>query len=241
MTVELRRSADRAVTRTDWLESRHSFSYGSHYDAANTHFGPLLVHNDDVLEGASGFDEHAHTDVEIVSWVVAGRLEHRHDGGPPVRLGPGQAQYLRAGRRVLHAERNADPERPLRFVQAWLAPSAAGREPAYRSADLTAALAAGGLVPVASGDDPAAPLPLERPGVTLLAGRPPAGCRLTLPEAAYLHLYLVRGRADLAGAGRLEEGDAARLRDTGPVALDVTEDAELLLWTVASPGGEGRP
>lgn len=241
VSVEVHRSADRAVTRTGWLESRHSFSYGSHYDAGNTHFGPLLVHNDDVLGGAAGFDEHPHADVEIVSWVVAGRLEHRHRGGPPVTLQPGHAQYLRAGRRVFHAERNADPERPLRFVQAWLAPHAVGGETSYRSADLTEALASGGLVAVASADDLAAPLRLERPGVSLLAGRPAAGCRLTLPEAAYLHLYVVRGAVELDGAGVLGEGDAARVRGIGPATAVVRQDAELLVWTAASPDGEGRP
>ena len=102
--IEVRRAGDRVVTRTDWLDSRHSFSYGPRYDPANTHFGLLLACNEDRLAAGAGFAEHPHRDVEVVTWVVAGVLRHADDAGHRGVARPGVVQRMSAGVGVRHSE-----------------------------------------------------------------------------------------------------------------------------------------
>jgi redox-sensitive bicupin YhaK (pirin superfamily) len=131
-TVEIRRAADRAVTTTSWLQSRHSFSFGDHYDPANTHHGVLLVSNDDVLAPAAGFDTHPHRDMEIVTWVLEGSLAHRDSAGNSGVIYPGLAQRMSAGAGITHSEKNASDTEPVRFVQMWVPPDESGVEPGYQ-------------------------------------------------------------------------------------------------------------
>ena len=123
------RSADRAVTTTDWLSSRHSFSYGSAYDPANTHFGLLLACNEDRLAAGTGFAEHPHRDVEVLTWVVSGSLRHADDAGHHGVARPGVLQRMSAGTGVRHSERAGDE--PAHYVQMWLRPAEFGGPPRY--------------------------------------------------------------------------------------------------------------
>src|ERR1700758_5726742 len=106
-TVEIRRAADRAVTTTSWLRSRHSFSFGDRYDPANTHHGVLLVSNDDIVQPGGGFGTHPHRDMEIVTWVLAGSLAHRDSAGNSGVIYPGLAQRMSGGSGINHSEGNA--------------------------------------------------------------------------------------------------------------------------------------
>src|SRR5437868_15358426 len=119
-TVSIRRAADRAVTTTSWLHSRHSFSFGDHYDAANTHHGLLLVNNDDIVAPAAGFDTHPHRDMEIVTWVLSGQLAHADSMGNSGVIYPGLAQRMSAGTGVQHSEKNGSSSEPAHFVQMWV-------------------------------------------------------------------------------------------------------------------------
>jgi redox-sensitive bicupin YhaK (pirin superfamily) len=216
--VDLRRGADRFTTGLEWLDSRHSFSFGPHYDAANTHFGFLVVSNDDVVAPGAGFESHPHRDMEILTGVLDGGL----------------VQHMSAGTGVVHAEMNADPDEPVRFVQMWVLPERIDLEPSYSQADVSAALGRGGLTVVASGRPHPGAVRLHQPAATLHAGRLRAGERVTVPDAAYVHLYVARGAIDLDGADRLTEGDAARLTGAGEVALAAAADAEVLVWEMAA-------
>src|SRR4249919_3698623 len=157
--VDVRRAGDRFMTRIDWLDSKHSFSFGHHYDPANTHFGLLLVSNDDVVAPNSGFETHPHRDMEIVTWVLDGALVHQDSTGHNGVIYPGLAQRMSAGRGILHSEKNdawrldggAPGDDPVHFVQMWVLPDEGGIEPGYEQLDIGAELARGGLVPVASG------------------------------------------------------------------------------------------
>jgi quercetin 2,3-dioxygenase len=244
--MEVRRSADRAVTTSPGLLSRHSFSFGAHYDSGDVGFGLLLAHNDDELAPGSGYDEHRHRDVEIVTWVVEGRLRHSHAGGGDRVLGPGCVQRLHAGGGVVHAEVNAGTG-PLRFVQVWLPSARPDEPPSYASrCGLSDALAAGSPVVVASGlaRDAGGPgLRLVHPGAALHVVRPvrPVG-PVPLPSAPYLHVYVVRGRVRLDEAGILGEGDAARVTGGRMLSVRSADDlpgAEVLVWEM--PGELGRP
>ncbi len=104
--VDVRRAGERFHTAGSWLDSRHSFSFGRHYDPGNTHFGLLLVSNDDVVKAGTGFDTHPHRDMEIITWVLDGSLVHQDSTGHSGVIHPGLAQRMSAGTGILHSERN---------------------------------------------------------------------------------------------------------------------------------------
>jgi len=236
--TEVRRAGDRALTRTPELQSRHSFSFGPHYDPGNTSFGLLVAVNEDRVAAGAGFPDHPHRDLEIVTWVLDGALVHEDSTGGSAVTRPGQVQVLGAGRGVRHAETN-DPWRldggpasdePVRYVQTWLVPDTSGLDPVYDRRDVRAELATGALVPVASGrPGHAGVLRLRQRHAALHAARLPAGSAVELPDAPYLHLFVARGEVVLEGVGRLGEGDAARLTASGG-RVSAPSAAEVLVW-----------
>ncbi|WP_205855971.1 pirin family protein, partial [Phytoactinopolyspora endophytica] len=175
--IVIMRGADRFVSAESGLTSRHSFSFGRHYDPGNVGFGLLVMNNDDVIEPDNGYPTHPHRDVEIVTWVLEGALVHRDSTGAGGVIHPGLAQRLSAGRGVQHSEFNdgglaredtdmagehvvdsrddtgpvATRRQPLRFVQMWVPPDTPGVDPSYEQHDVSAQLASGDLITVASG------------------------------------------------------------------------------------------
>lgn len=228
--LDVRRAADRAVTRAPWLNSRHSFSFNDYYDPANTHYGLLLVNNDDVVGPAAGFDTHPHRDAEIVTWVLSGELTHRDSLGNSGVIGPGLAQRMSAGTGVLHSEQNESTTEPVHFIQMWLAPDTPGRNPGYQQQEIGDTLAGGGLVPVASGSDPDAAIAIGNAEATLYAGRLQPGRSVELPDAPYVHLFVSIGRVDVEGAGELAAGDAVRVTGGGGQRVRAEAPAEILIW-----------
>jgi redox-sensitive bicupin YhaK (pirin superfamily) len=138
------------TTETSWLLSRHSFSFGHHYQPDNTHFGMLLVNNDDVVAPGTGFDTHAHSDMEIITWVIEGALVHQDSEGHNGVVYPGLAQRMSAGTGILHSERNDTGSGPVHFAQMWVSPDERSLQPGYEQLEIGERLASGGLVPVAS-------------------------------------------------------------------------------------------
>lgn len=227
--VDVRRAEDRARTSTPWLDSRHSFSFGRHYDPANTSHGLLLVNNDDRLAPGGGFDAHPHRDVEIVTWVLQGSLVHEDSAGHTGVVVPGVAQRMSAGTGVLHSERNDASGQPLHLVQMWLPPDTTGRPPGYEQREVTGL--DGGLVPVASGlPGVDAAVHLGNRHAVLHAARLLPGQRVVVPEAPSVHLFVPRGAVTLEGTGPLQAGDAVRLTGSGGQALTADEPAEVLVW-----------
>lgn len=231
-TVEIRRAAERAVTTTDWLESRHCFSFGDHYDPDNTHHGLLLVSNDDIVQPGTGFATHPHRDMEIVTWVLKGELTHRDSTGTHGVIYPGLAQRMSAGSGIRHSETNESATRPVHFVQMWIVPDQTGIAPSYQQHDIGDDLSNGALVTIASGinghDDAA--ITLHNRSAALHAARLRPGDMVDVPAAPCLHLFVTRGRIDLDGAGELAEGDAVRCTDTGARRLTANCPAEVLVW-----------
>jgi redox-sensitive bicupin YhaK (pirin superfamily) len=250
MRVDVRPAGSRFVTRTGSIASRHSFSYGPHYDPANTRFGALVAHNDDVLQPGGGFDDHPHRDVEIVTVVISGALAHRDDHGGSALMRPGSAQRLSTGRGVVHSEINA-ANRPTRYLQMWLSPDV-DDSPDYELADLAKPLAAGGLVVVAAADA-GAPLRLRHVGARLLGGRLAAGKTVLLPPADLAHVYVVDGAVHVGGAVldgamldgvsvdgvsvggvRLGDGDAARVTGAAGLEVGAEDAAQVLVWLLSA-------
>jgi redox-sensitive bicupin YhaK (pirin superfamily) len=238
-TTEIRSAASRAVTTTGWLTSRHSFSFGDHYDPDNTHFGLLLVNNDDIVSPGTGFDTHPHRDMEIVTWVLRGELSHHDSAGNRGVIYPGLAQRMSAGSGILHSERNESPSEPVHFVQMWVVPDEAGVDPSYQQYEIDDKLMTGNLVTIASGR-PAhdAAITVRNRDAALHGTRLPAGASVDLPRAPYLHLFVARGRAVVEGIGDLDEGDAVRFTDADGRRVTAREPAELLIWEMHAKLGD---
>lgn len=249
MGFTLQRSGDRGLTSTDWLTSRHSFSFGDLYDPSNTHHGVLIASNEELLLPGHGFEPHWHQESEIVTWMVSGSLVHRDSAGHSGVIYPGLAQRMSAGSGVEHSERNdawsgldGSGTQPAHYIQMWLAPDDHGIEPSYEQRDITADLAGGGLVAVASGNpDVDAAIHIANRRATLYAARPPAGGVASLPSARFLHVFVVAGSvsADTPADVTLSAGDACRGTDTGEIALTAGEaGAEILVWAMDVALGE---
>jgi redox-sensitive bicupin YhaK (pirin superfamily) len=239
--VDIRRAGERFKTRIDWLDSKHSFSFSSHWDPANTHHGVLLVNNDDIVTPGSGFSTHPHRDMEIVTWVLQGSLVHQDSEGNKGVIYPGLAQRMSAGTGILHSEKN-DAWRhgvgdihhePVRFIQMWVLPDQPGIEPGYEQLEIAGELLHGGLIPVASGMDKHAndaAIRIQNRYAALHAARMRPGDKVTVPDAPFAHLFVARGTVDLENAGPLQEGDAVRLTGVGGQTLSAVDDAEVLIW-----------
>ena len=233
MTVDLRPAASRFHTQIDWLDSWHSFSFGSHHDPANTGHGLLLVNNDDVVRGGGGFATHGHRDMEIVTWVLDGELAHRDSIGTDGLIYPGLAQRMSAGSGIRHSEMNADATADVHLVQMWVLPDTNGIDPGYEQRDLNDALRGGGLVAVASGQGHEGAVGIHQRDAVLFAGQLAAGVEVAVPDAPHVHVFVAVGGATLDGAP-LATGAAARLTDAGASTLAAgTDGAEVLIWATA--------
>ena len=238
--VDVRRAAERPATRLAWLDSKHSFSFGRHYDPANTSHGLLLVNNDDVVEAGTGFETHPHRDMEIVTWVLRGSLVHQDSTGHSGVVYPGLGQRMSAGTGILHSEKNdawrIQPERAaedVHFVQMWVVPDQSGLTPGYEQLEIADDALEGGLVPVASGmarHDGTAAIRINNRSAALHAARLQPGRSISLPEAPFLHLFVPRGTVELEGAGVLASGDAVRFTASGGQRLTAVDAAEVLVW-----------
>jgi redox-sensitive bicupin YhaK (pirin superfamily) len=233
-TIDLRPAERRPHTDIGWLDSRHSFSFGGHYDPANTHHGLLLVSNDDRVAPGTGFDTHPHRDMEIVTWVLSGELEHKDTLDNRGIIYPGLAQRMSAGRGIWHSEKNPLKDEAAHFVQMWVLPDREGGQPGYEQLDINGELDRGGLVPIASGRGHDAAIRIGQRDAVLWGGRLQPGERVTIPDARHVHLFVARGDAELVGGASLLEGDAARLTGAGdPDLVAGSAGAEVLVWEMA--------
>ena len=241
--IDVRRAADRFKTDVGWLDSKHSFSFGHHYDPRNVGHGLLVVNNDDIVKPGTGFETHPHRDMEIVTWVLRGSLVHQDSEGHAGVIYPGLAQRMSAGTGILHSEKNDSwrlaPEQgehrePVHFVQMWVVPDEQGITPGYEQLEIDDELLRGSLVPVASGmprHEGEAAIRIKNRYAALHAARLEPGRSVKLPDAPFLHLFVPRGGVDLEGAGALGEGDAVRFTATGGNRVTATEaGAEILVW-----------
>lgn len=222
--LDVRRAADRFVTSTHGVVSRHSFSFGRHYYPANTSYGILLACNEEQLAPGAGFPDHRHRDLEIVTWVLEGALLHRDSTGRTAQVGPGVLAHLTAGTGVVHAESNAAAE-PTRFVQLWLEPDQPGAVPAYQQRDVGKLLTPGLLVTVGR---------ISRRAVLHVA-RLEADQAVELPGEEQLHLLVGRGEVLLQDVP-LAAGDAARLPATAGRGVVAAGPAELLVLAMSGSG-----
>jgi hypothetical protein len=192
------------------------------------------VSNDDHVDAGTGFETHPHQDMEIVTWVLSGQLEHKDTLGNSGLLYPGLAQRMTAGSGIWHSEKNPSAAEPVHFIQMWVLPDTEGVDPGYQQLDINGELDRGGLVPIASGQGHDAAISIRQRDAVLWGGRLQPGEQVTVPDAPHVHLFVAVGAASLEGAGELAEGDAVRLTGAGdPDLVAGPQGAEVLIWATA--------
>lgn len=229
-------AAERGRTDLGWLDSRHSFSFGEWYDPSRTGFRTLRVLNDDRVAPGAGFGAHAHRDMEIISWVLAGALRHRDSAGNEGVLRPGDVQVMSAGSGIEHSEMNGSRDEPVHFLQVWIVPAEKGLAPRHEQRTIPAAERTGRWCAIASGLDEdlgRGAIPIAQSARVSIADLAP-GATLDAAVAADHHawLHVATGAVDSHGR-RLDAGDAISWSGAGNVTLRGIEPAQVLLFDLA--------
>ncbi len=231
--IELRKSTDRGLADHGWLLSRHSFSFADYYDPAHMGFGPLRVINEDQVQPGKGFGTHGHRDMEIISYVLDGALEHKDSMNNGSVIRPGDVQRMSAGRGVLHSEFNPSKTERVHFLQIWIQPNVNGIAPGYEEKHFDAVSKRGRLRVVASpeGEDGSVRIHQDaRLYAALLDGSEQATHTLASGRRAYVHV--ARGSVTVNGEA-LDAGDAAKITQTDRVILEHGRQAEVLVFDLA--------
>jgi redox-sensitive bicupin YhaK (pirin superfamily) len=227
---EIRRSKERGYADHGWLKSYHSFSFADYFDPKHVEFGPLRVINEDRVAAGQGFGTHAHRDMEIISYVLAGELAHRDSIGNGSTIRPGDVQRMSAGRGVRHSEFNPSPASLVHFLQIWIQPNVEGIEPSYEEKRFGPAEKRGRLRLIASPD--------QRDGSVLIHqdARVYAGlfdgaesAALEIAPGRLMYIHVARGAVDANGVA-LEAGDALKLSETPRLQLQGGRDSEVLVF-----------
>jgi len=234
MRVHIRKSEDRGKANFGWLDSRHSFSFGHYYDPGHMGFGPLRVINEDRVAPGEGFPEHPHSDMEIISYVLEGALEHRDSLGTGSVIRPGDVQRMSAGKGIRHSEFNASRSEPVHFLQIWIIPERRGLEPGYEQKSFPDEEKRGRLRLVASRDGREGSVKVHQDAslyATILGKGQRVAHELAAGRLAWVQV--AKGAALLNGEA-LEAGDGASIDVSGTLELEGVRDAEVLLFDMAS-------
>jgi hypothetical protein len=228
--ITLRTSAERGHAQHGWLDSRHTFSFADYHDPEHMGFRALRVINEDRVAPGAGFGRHSHRDMEIISYVLDGALEHKDSMGTGAVIRPGDVQRMTAGTGVTHSEYNASRSAPVHFLQIWLLPERRGIAPGYEQKSFPAAEKAGRLRLVASPDGGDGSVTIHS-DARVLAGVFGAGQSAEHPLAPDRHawVHVVRGRARINGT-ELGAGDAAALSEERTVRIEGIDAAEVLVF-----------
>lgn len=228
--IEVRKANERGRGEHGWLNSRHSFSFANYYDPKQVGFSDLLVINEDRVAPGRGFGTHPHRDMEILSYVLDGALEHKDSMNTGSIIVPGDVQLMSAGTGVAHSEFNHSRTDPLHFLQIWIGPSVKGSAPRYQQSSIPAEHKRGKLRLVVSPDGADESLSVQqdvRVYAGLFDGVEQASLELAPNRYAYVHV--ARGAATVNGV-RLEAGDGARIRDERVLNFTDGEKAEVLVF-----------
>jgi quercetin 2,3-dioxygenase len=228
--ITKRPAGERGSTRTDWLDSRHTFSFNRYYDPRFTGFGDLLVVNEDFVAPAGGFGTHGHRDMEIITYVVGGALEHRDSMGNASVIRPGELQRMSAGTGVRHSEFNHSKDEPVHFLQIWITPEREGLAPGYEQREFGEEERRGRLRLVASRGGREGSVTIHQDAevyAATLAGGEEVSHEPRAGRRAWVQL--IKGALELNGL-ELRAGDGAAVSDETRLVLRAAEPSELLLF-----------
>ncbi len=222
-------SAERYHFETDWLSTYWHFSFDHYYDPQNVSFGPLRVFNDDSIRPAGGFPLHSHREMEILTYVIEGQLEHQDSLGNRGVIGPGELQRMSAGKGIRHSEYNASKTEPVHLLQFWIEPAVRGLEPSWEQRQFSRAERGGRLLLVASGQPQDGALQIHQDASVYVASLE-KGDKVAheLAPGRRAYLFVISGGATL-NAQPLAAGDQARLTDEKKLSLSAANPTELLL------------
>jgi quercetin 2,3-dioxygenase len=231
--IEMRPAEERGHTDWGWLDSRHTFSFGNYYDPKHESFRSLRVVNDDRVQAGAGFGTHGHRDMEILSYVLEGALEHKDSSGGGGVIRPGEIQFMRAGSGVTHSEYNPSKTEAVHFLQIWIVPEARGLAPAYGQKAFDLAAAAREFVLLASRDGRQDTIQVHQDvdlWVTLLAAG--ESRELSLGPGRHAFVHVARGEASMNGKA-LKAGDGAAISGEESLSFVGREAAEVLVFDLA--------
>jgi redox-sensitive bicupin YhaK (pirin superfamily) len=228
--IQVRPAKERGRTDWGWLDSRHTFSFGDYHDGAHMGFRTLRVINDDRVKAGAGFGTHGHRDMEILSYVLEGALEHKDSSGGGGVIRPGEIQLMRAGTGVTHSEANHSTTEPVHFLQIWIVPDARGLKPGYGQQAFDQAKASRGFVLLVSKEGRDGSLQIHQDvdlWVTFIGPQERRELRLGAGRHAWIHV--ARGSIEVDGTV-LGEGDGAAVSSVDRLALVGREPAEVLVF-----------
>ena len=231
--IKIRSAAERGRESHGWLDTRHTFSFGGYYDPDHMGFRALRVINDDRVAPGAGFPSHPHRDMEILTYVLEGALEHRDSMGNGSVIRPGEVQRMSAGSGVVHSEYNRSSVEPVRFLQIWIVPEEHGVAPSYEQKAFPAAERRGRLRLVASPDGSDGSVTVHQ-DVRLYAALLAAGEHVEHQVAPGRHAWIQVARGKVrVGDSELGEGDGAAISRPASVDLAGLDDAEVLLFDLS--------
>ncbi|MGA1598408.1 MAG: pirin family protein [bacterium] len=226
----IRRSSERGHVQLDWLDSKHTFSFGHYHDPRFMGFSTLRVINEDVIVPGGGFPTHGHQDMEIITYMISGTLEHQDSMGNKELIRPGELQRMSAGTGVRHSEYNASQSEPAHLLQIWIEPGAKSIAPGYEQKLVRELVQPGklGLIVAPEGQGGALTMHTD---ARLYAGLldPEGTLEHKIPGGRSVWLHLVRGRIEVSGSV-LETGDALAVRDEALLSITAQEASEFLLF-----------
>lgn len=231
--ISIRRAAERGRTRFDWLDSRHTFSFGEYRDPRYMGFRALRVINDDRVAPGGGFATHSHRDMEILTYVLDGAIAHKDSTGTATVIRPGEAQRMSAGTGISHSEYNPSTADPVRFLQIWIIPETQGLKPEYEQRAFDLDKNGGRWVQIAAKEPRDGAVKVHQ-DIEVSAARLAAGQQATyrLKPGRHAWVQVAVGTAVLGGAA-LAEGDGAAVSGEEVVEVSATEDTEVLLFDLA--------
>jgi hypothetical protein len=232
--ITVRPGDARGVANFGWLDSRHSFSFGHYYDPNHMGFGVLRVINEDWVKPGTGFDTHGHRDMEIVTYVLDGALEHKDSLGNGSIIRPGEVQRMTAGTGIRHSEYNPSKTESVHLLQIWILPEREGLAPGYEQKAIPDAASRGQLRLIGSRDGRDGSVTIHQ-DVDLYAGLFGAGesTRLDLRPDRGVWVQVARGDVDVNGT-RLGAGDGVAITDADAVAIEGRKDGEVLVFDMAA-------
>lgn len=223
-------AAERGRSATDWLDSRHTFSFGHYYDQRRMGFGPLRVINDDRVAPGGGFATHGHANMEILTWVIDGALAHRDSLGTGSTIRVGDLQRMSAGSGIQHSEFNASQTEPVHFLQIWVQPDRVNGKPSYAQTSFDAAARNGRWCLVASRDGQAGSVMVQQDVRIEVADlEPGAALEHALDPARSYWLHVVTGSVT-SGERTLVAGDALALTGENALAVAASARSQVMLF-----------
>ncbi len=232
--LKLRKSDERGGGDHGWLKSKHSFSFSDYYDPLFLGFGPLRVINEDWVAGGQGFGMHPHSDMEIITYVLSGKLEHRDSMGNHAQILPGEVQKMTAGTGVFHSEYNPDRNAETHLLQIWIHPSQKGLTPSYQQKSFDAELNKEKLVLVVSPNSENGSISIAQ-DAKLYISRLKAGDKIehrVEPERS-VWVQMVKGKMTVNGT-ELETGDGLAVKQENMLSFASLQDTEFLLFDLKS-------